>query len=46
MVDSDKAQNIEELFGYDLDYIIESVENEELNHCTTIYYLIDQEKEF
>ena len=41
VVDTDKAQNIEDMFGYDLDYIIESVENEELNHCTTIYYLID-----
>lgn len=46
VIDSEKAQHIEDLFGYDLDYIIESVENEELNHCTTIYYLIDQEKEF
>lgn len=37
---------MEDLYGYDYDYIIESVENEELNHATTVYYLIDQEKEF
>ena len=46
VIDSEKAQKVEELYGYDLDYIIESVENEELNHCTTVYYLLDQEKEF
>lgn len=46
VVDTEKAQQLEDLYGYDYDYIIESVENEELNHCTTVYYLIDQEKEF
>jgi hypothetical protein len=46
VVDSEKAQKLEELYGYDYDYCIESVENEELNHCTTVYYLMDQEKEF
>lgn len=46
VVDTEKAQTLEEQYGYDYDYVIESVENEELNHCTTVYYLIDQEKEF
>lgn len=46
VVDTEKACKLEERYGYDYDYIIESLENEELNHCTTAYYLLDQQKEF
>ena len=46
MIDREKIEKIEEMFGFDQEYLISQIENDELNHATTTYFLIDQQKEF
>ena len=46
MIDREKTEKIEELFGYEQEYLISQIENDELTHATTTYFLFDQQKEF
>ena len=46
MVDEDNVDKMQQRFGYDPNYIISELNNDELNHATTTYFLIDKTKEF
>lgn len=41
MIDREKTEKIEELFGYEQEYLISQIENDELTHATTTYFLFD-----
>ena len=36
---------MQELFGFPIDYVIESLENDELNHASSTYFLLDVAKD-
>lgn len=46
MVDADRVERMEEEFGFEYNYVIDQLENDQLNHATTTYFLMDTEKEF
>ena len=46
MVEPERVEYMEEMFGYRYNYVIEQLENDELNHATTTYFLLEAEKEF
>ena len=41
MVNEDNVEKMENRFGYDPNYVIGELNNDELNHATTTYFLID-----
>ena len=41
MVNEDNVDKMEKRFGYDPNYVISELNNDELNHATTTYFLID-----
>jgi hypothetical protein len=41
ILDEDKIDKICDLYVYQFDYVKEQLENDELNHSTTCYFLID-----
>ena len=45
MVDEERIESMGK-FGYRSEYVLECLDNDELNHATTSYFLMDCEKEF
>jgi uncharacterized protein YlxW (UPF0749 family) len=45
-VDEDRIEKMEQHFGYGFDYVVDQIENDQLNHASTCYFLLDCEKEF
>jgi len=41
MVNEDNVEKMEKRFGFDPNYVISELNNDELNHTTTTYFLID-----
>ena len=41
MVNEDNVDKMEKRFGFDPNYVIGELNNDELNHTTTTYFLID-----
>ena len=46
MVDEEKIEKMSEMYGYQYDFVLNHLDNDELNHATTTYFLLDCEKEF
>lgn len=46
MIDEENVDKMQARFGYDPNYVISELNNDELNHATTTYFLIDKTKEF
>ena len=46
ILDEERIEKIESLYGYPQEFMRSQLENDELNHATATYFLIDQEKEF
>lgn len=46
MVDEERVDKMMDRFGYSSEYIIETLENDELNHASATYFLIEIPKEY
>lgn len=46
LIDEENVEKMQHRFGYDPNYVITELNNDELNHATTTYFLIDITKEF
>ena len=46
MIDEEKIHKMKDLYGYEPEYVYDQLENDELNHATSTYFLMNQEKEF
>ena len=45
-IDDEKIEKMHEEFGYEVEYVTEQLLDDQLNHATTTYHLLDQQKEF
>jgi len=46
MVDHERVDKMQELYGFPPEYVIDKLENDELNHASSCYFLLDVSKEY